>query len=117
MTHYWKRAARILFHNFGWKLLAVATAFLIWALVATEPELSTWDTVRIEYKNVPDDLEVMPLEPASSAEAGIRCNWNCAGRPANWAGWVKGAECVRRWRSICRARAPANGHSRLEAAT
>ena len=45
-------------HNFGWKVLALASAFVIWALVASEPELSTFATVRLEYRNMPDDLEI-----------------------------------------------------------
>jgi YbbR domain-containing protein len=45
-------------HNFGWKLLALASAFVIWVLVASEPELSTFATVPLEYRNLPDDLEI-----------------------------------------------------------
>lgn len=45
-------------HNFGWKVLALAIAFLIWVLVANEPELSTFTTVRVAYRNIPDDLEI-----------------------------------------------------------
>lgn len=48
----------LVFHNFLWKLLALATAFTIWVLVANEPELSTFTTVRLEYRNLPDGLEV-----------------------------------------------------------
>jgi len=44
--------------NFGWKLLSLAIALVIWALVASEPELTTLATVRLEYRNVPDDLEI-----------------------------------------------------------
>ena len=44
--------------NFWWKLLALAIAFTIWVLVANEPELSTFTTVRVAYRNVPDDLEI-----------------------------------------------------------
>jgi YbbR domain-containing protein len=45
-------------HNFRWKVLALAISFVIWALVASEPELSTFETVRLEYRNLPDDLEI-----------------------------------------------------------
>jgi YbbR domain-containing protein len=45
-------------HNLGWKLLALASAFVVWALVATEPELSTFATVPVEYRNLPDNLEI-----------------------------------------------------------
>jgi YbbR domain-containing protein len=48
----------LLTHNFWWKLLALAIAFTIWVLVANEPELSTFTTVRVAYRNVPDNLEI-----------------------------------------------------------
>jgi len=48
----------LLTHNFWWKLLAVASAFTIWVLVANEPELSTFTTVHVAYRNIPDDLEI-----------------------------------------------------------
>jgi YbbR domain-containing protein len=49
---------RLIFENFWWKLLALAIAFTLWALVASEPELATFETVRLEYRNLPDDLEI-----------------------------------------------------------
>ena len=48
----------LLTHNFWWKLLALAIAFTIWVLVANEPELSTFTTVRVAYRNMPDNLEI-----------------------------------------------------------
>ena len=48
----------ILTHNIGWKLLSLAVAVLIWILVASEPELATVQSVPVEYKGVPDDLEI-----------------------------------------------------------
>jgi YbbR domain-containing protein len=48
----------ILTHNIGWKLLSLATAVLIWISVASEPELATLQLVPVEYKGVPDDLEI-----------------------------------------------------------
>lgn len=53
-----QRVARLISHNFWWKILALAIATLIWALVASEPELSTFVTARLEYKNLPEDLEL-----------------------------------------------------------
>ena len=44
----------LLFQNLGWKLLSLAIAVVIWALVATEPELATFANVRLEYKNLPE---------------------------------------------------------------
>lgn len=48
----------ILTHNLGWKLLSLAAAIAIWMSVASEPELATLSTVPVEYKGVPDDLEI-----------------------------------------------------------
>ena len=55
----------LLFQNLVWKLLSLATAVVIWALVATEPELTTMANVRLEYKNLPEGLEISS-EPVSS---------------------------------------------------
>lgn len=59
-----QRATRLVTHNFVWKVLALAGAVVIWASVATEPELSTFTTVNLEFRNVPPDLEIssMPVE-------------------------------------------------------
>jgi YbbR domain-containing protein len=48
----------ILTNNLGWKLLSLAAAFAIWMSVASEPELATLSTVPVEFKGVPDDLEI-----------------------------------------------------------
>jgi len=65
------RVFTIVFENFWWKMLALAVAVVIWALVASEPELSTFSTVRIEYKNLPDDLEISS-EPVSTVVLELR---------------------------------------------
>jgi YbbR domain-containing protein len=57
--------------NFGWKVLSLAIAFTIWALVATEPELNTVTPVQLEYRNIPDDLEISS-EPVSSVRLELR---------------------------------------------
>ena len=59
-----KWALELVTHNFLWKLLALAGAVAIWALVASEPELSTFSTVRLDFRNLPADLEIgsQPLE-------------------------------------------------------
>jgi YbbR domain-containing protein len=44
--------------NPGWKLLSLGIAVVLWALVASEPELSTFATVGVEYKNLPENLEI-----------------------------------------------------------
>ncbi|MBZ5578222.1 MAG: hypothetical protein LAP40_16795 [Acidobacteriia bacterium] len=50
-------------HNFWWRVLALALAITIWAMVASEPELSMFATVPLEYRNLPDDIEMS--SPAS----------------------------------------------------
>ncbi len=58
MKRFFKSAFGLIFDNAGWKLLSLAAAFVIWALVASEPELSTFATIQVEYKNLPSDLEI-----------------------------------------------------------
>jgi hypothetical protein len=65
------RALRLVTDNFLWKLLALAIAVAIWMLVATEPELSTFATVRLEFKNLPEDLEISS-EPVSTVSLELR---------------------------------------------
>ena len=48
----------LIFDRFAWKLLSLAVAIVIWATVASEPELSTFASTQVEYKNLPDDLEI-----------------------------------------------------------
>jgi YbbR domain-containing protein len=59
-----KRIVRLIFENFGWKVLSLIVAVVLWAFVASEPQLSTFETVQVEYKNLPAELEVSS-EPAS----------------------------------------------------
>jgi hypothetical protein len=65
------RALRWVTDNFLWKLLALAVAVAIWMLVASEPELSTFATVRLEFKNLPEDLEISS-EPVSTVSLELR---------------------------------------------
>src|ERR1700720_3763362 len=66
-----KLIGALLFENLAWKLLALAVAVVIWALVASEPELATFATVRLEYKNLPDDLEISS-DPVTSVVLELR---------------------------------------------
>jgi hypothetical protein len=52
------RLVRLITNNWTWKLLSLLIAVVIWMLVASEPELSTFATARIEFKNLPDNLEL-----------------------------------------------------------
>ena len=58
MTKLLKWAGRLVTHNWAWKLLSLVIAMAIWMLVASEPELSTFATARIEFKNLPGNLEL-----------------------------------------------------------
>ena len=58
MTRYLKAAFGLIFDRAGWKLLSLAAAIAIWAMVASEPELSTFVSTQVEYKNLPQDIEI-----------------------------------------------------------
>ena len=65
------RAWGLLVHNFWWRMLALVVAVSIWAVVASEPELSMFTTVPVEYRNLPDDLE-MSSQPAETVTLELR---------------------------------------------
>jgi hypothetical protein len=65
------RYVRWVTENFGWKVLALAIAVALWALVASEPELSAFVTVPLAYKNLPQDLEIS-AEPVNSISLELR---------------------------------------------
>jgi YbbR domain-containing protein len=54
---------RLLFENLGWKLLSVALAFLLWLIVVDRPELARSVSVPIEYRNIPENLEMSSNVP------------------------------------------------------
>jgi len=45
-------------HNVGWKLLSLLIAVTLWIAVAREPELATSLSVPVEFKNIPEDLDI-----------------------------------------------------------
>jgi YbbR domain-containing protein len=49
---------RFITGNLGWKLLALMIAVALWIAVAREPELATSIAVPIEFKSIPDDLDI-----------------------------------------------------------
>jgi len=49
---------RLLTHNAGFKLLAVALAVWIWYGAAYEPQVAATITVPVQYRNLPKDLEI-----------------------------------------------------------
>ncbi len=48
----------LLWRNIGWKLFALLIAVLLWIAVANEPELSTFVSVPVEFKDLPESLEI-----------------------------------------------------------
>jgi YbbR domain-containing protein len=66
-----KWAVTVVTHNLWWKVLSLAIAVVVWGIVANEPELSTFATVGVEYKNLPDDLEISS-DPVSTVKLELR---------------------------------------------
>jgi YbbR domain-containing protein len=54
----WRWSLELVTHNFLWKLLALAGAIAIWAVVTNEPELSTFITVPLAFRNLPTNLDI-----------------------------------------------------------
>jgi hypothetical protein len=54
-------------YNPGWKLLSIAVAVALWVSVASEPQLATIVTVPVQYKNLPDELEISSEPPGAVA--------------------------------------------------
>jgi YbbR domain-containing protein len=50
----------VFLHNFGLKALSLCAAFVLWAVISTEPELETFISVPVEFRNMPSDLEFAP---------------------------------------------------------
>jgi hypothetical protein len=65
------RRLRWITENFGWKVLALASAFALWALVASESELSVFVTVPLAYKNLPEELEIS-ADPVNTVSLELR---------------------------------------------
>jgi YbbR domain-containing protein len=66
-----KRILGLVTQNPGWKLLSLAIAVVVWGMVANEPELSTFATVGVEYRNLPEDLEISS-DPVSTVKLELR---------------------------------------------
>jgi hypothetical protein len=66
-----KRLLALLTQNFGWKMLSLAIALVVWGVVSNEPELSTFATVGVEYKNLPEELEISS-DPVSTVKLELR---------------------------------------------
>jgi hypothetical protein len=66
-----RKLAALVFRNFGWKLLALAVSVAIWATVASEADMAAFATVRLEYKNLPEGLEISS-EPVDTVLLELR---------------------------------------------
>ncbi len=66
-----RRPVSLVTHNFLWKIASLAGAVVIWALVASEPELSTFTTVRLEFRNLPPGTEISST-PVGSVTLELR---------------------------------------------
>lgn len=66
-----KLLRRIFIHDFWLKLLALASAFLLWTAVAREPSVEVAHAVPIEFAHVPDNV-VIRSETVPEAQVWIR---------------------------------------------
>jgi YbbR domain-containing protein len=53
-----RTAFRFAFHDFGWKMLSLAVAVVLWIFVANEPELAEFATAPVQFKGLPDGIEI-----------------------------------------------------------
>jgi YbbR domain-containing protein len=53
-----KLVAKLFTRNLPWKIFALTIAVLLWIAVANEPELSTFVSVPVEFKDLPETLEI-----------------------------------------------------------
>ena len=53
----------ILVRNIGWKLLSLTLALVLWIVVAREPELHASISIPIEFKNLPEELDISSTVP------------------------------------------------------
>lgn len=60
-----------IFRNFGLKVLSIALAALLWGLVAGQREAERALRVPLEYRNIPEHLELLG-EPASLVDVRVR---------------------------------------------
>jgi YbbR domain-containing protein len=61
---------RWLTHNFFWKLLSLVAAFLVWWNIANDPDLATFLSTPVQFRNYPSDLEISsPIIDAINIEA------------------------------------------------
>jgi hypothetical protein len=59
------RIVDVVTRNFGWKLLSVGLAVMLWIAVEGEPELVTVQSVPVFYRNVEPSLALVANSPAT----------------------------------------------------
>jgi YbbR domain-containing protein len=47
-----------MFHDFGWKMLSLGIAVVLWIFVANEPELAEFANAPVQFKGLPDGIEI-----------------------------------------------------------
>lgn len=53
-----KSVFQFVFRDLGWKLLAVGAAVLLWVFAVSEPSLSSFVSVPVQFKGLPEGLEI-----------------------------------------------------------
>jgi YbbR domain-containing protein len=61
----------VLFGNLVWKILSLVIAVLIWVLVASEPEMASFYNARVQFRNLPDELD-FSSEPEAQVSLEVR---------------------------------------------
>lgn len=56
---------RRLFENFGWKLLSLALAVLLWFALVGDPRVVTSISAPVQFRNIPPDLEMSSPPPTA----------------------------------------------------
>ena len=49
---------RFLTHNAGWKLLSLLGAFFVWLSIGNDPDLATFLSAPVQFRNYPNDMEI-----------------------------------------------------------
>jgi YbbR-like protein len=73
------RIVDVVTRNFGWKLLSIGLAVLLWIAVEGEPELVTVQTVPVFYRNVDPSLALV-ANPSPTVRVELRGPSDVLGR-------------------------------------
>ncbi len=53
-----RSAVRFIFRDLGWKLLSLALAVLLWVFAVSEPRVSRFVSVPVQFENLPEGMEI-----------------------------------------------------------